>query len=132
MYNLVCNTSVSFFLGVEHHQKVGVAGLTLVALGLGWIPSSQSIIMSGYTFGKQGVVSGLVGQMHDIAVLPAYLISLSFTFNLKRGPGHVYWPGCAFGIVSSPCACACANCVLSQPTTVALWLVCCYIVAVCR
>lgn len=47
-----------------------------------------------------GVVSGLLGQMNDIAVLPAYLISLSFTFNLKRGSGHVYWPGCAFGIVS--------------------------------
>jgi hypothetical protein len=49
-----------------------------------------------------GVVSGVVGQMGDFATLPGYLISLSFTFNLKRGPGHVYWPGCAFGIVSFP------------------------------
>ncbi len=47
-----------------------------------------------------GVVSGLLGQMNDVAMLPAYLISLSFTFNSERGDGEVYWPGCAFGIVS--------------------------------
>ena len=49
---------------------------------------------------NSGVVSGLVGQSNDFAVLPAYLISLAFTFNLERGPEKVYWPGCAFGIVS--------------------------------
>lgn len=48
-----------------------------------------------------GVVSGLLGQMNDFAMLPAYLISLSFTFNSERGEGEVYWPGCAFGIVSA-------------------------------
>jgi hypothetical protein len=40
--------------GVEHYEAFGIVGLTLVALGLSWLPGSQSIIMSGYDFGKQG------------------------------------------------------------------------------
>lgn len=41
-------------LGVDGYIKLGVVGLTLIALGLAWLPCSQSIIMSGYEFGKQG------------------------------------------------------------------------------
>ncbi len=40
--------------GISGHPKIGVAGLTFVALGLSWLPCSQSIIMSGYDYGMQG------------------------------------------------------------------------------
>lgn len=40
--------------GVSGYPKIGIAGLVFVALGLSWLPCSQSIIMSGYDYGMQG------------------------------------------------------------------------------
>jgi MFS family permease len=46
--------------GVSGYIYIGVAGLVFVALGLSWLPCSQSILMSGYEYGMQGQCFPLV------------------------------------------------------------------------
>jgi hypothetical protein len=75
-------------------SKLGILGIGCIAMGTSWIPALQSNLTNQYGPDIQGLVSGLLSQEKDFAMLPGYLISLGFTFSLRRN-GPIYWPGCS-------------------------------------
>jgi hypothetical protein len=83
----------------------GGLGIACVAMGTSWIPSLQTNLTTQYGQDTQGAVCGMLNQQKDLSMLPAYLMSLAFTFNLKRQHG-VYFPGATFLLAACMGVCA--------------------------
>lgn len=74
---------------------IGVPGLFLYGCA-GFVASViQAILSQQYGKDRQGECSGVISQLMQLAVVPAYGISLIFSFTLSEG-ALFYWPGIVF------------------------------------
>lgn len=87
--------------GIDNPLTLAIPALVLISVGHLTIPCMQALITKQYSPLMQGIVAGLLNQQHKLAYVPAYLISLLFSFSLrtKGDDGNVFWPGSAFFVV---------------------------------
>lgn len=84
--------------GINNAAALGAIGIACFALGTTWVPALQTNLLSQYGPDVQGVVSGVLSQQKEAALLPAYIMSLGFTISLGED-GPVYFPGSCFAAV---------------------------------
>lgn len=84
--------------GLDNGPTLGILGIICIALGMSWVPALQTNLLSQYGPDVQGVVSGILSQQKEAALVPAYVMSLGFTVSLGQNE-PIYWPGSAFAAV---------------------------------
>ena len=85
--------------GLKDSQIVGAVGVLIFAVCALWVPAMQSMLTSEYKKEVQGTVSGLLSQENDLSLVLSYVMSLGFTFSIRRD-SDVYWPGSSWAVVS--------------------------------
>lgn len=96
---------------------LGYLAVALLAFGGLWISSLQALILRQYPENIQGEVAGALAQVNLLAVIPAYPISLLFSYMLSSA-ATIYWPGVIFALVKtnlnsfSPSCCNAHLCII--------------------
>jgi MFS family permease len=100
-------------------RVTGTLGIVLFCCGISWAPSYHSILSSQYDESSQGnlyiynvdtlvfntklielgVVNGLISQLKELGIFPAYAMSLLFSFSLRAD--STLARGAAFFVVSN-------------------------------
>lgn len=84
--------------GLKDSQIIGSAGIFMFAACATWVPAMQTMLTSQYPKEMQGAITGLLSQSNDLSFVLSYVLSLGFTFSIRRNSA-VYWPGSSWAAV---------------------------------
>lgn len=91
----ICGAGV----GLAVVDGLGYLSLFLLAFGGLWISSLQALILGHYSEERQGEAAGALGQVNVLAVLPAYPISLLFSYTISSST-LFNWPGIIYALAA--------------------------------
>jgi MFS family permease len=77
---------------------IGCPAVALVACGGFYLSTITALITSQYPKDRQGETTGLLSQLGLVAVIPAYGITVLFSYT-QTSAALFYWPGISFGLV---------------------------------